>query len=90
MADNRLEIDLTTIEDEPDQRHVEFEGEVGDERYLFAVQYSVIEAISATIPGDDAASLVRQHADEIAVAGLSALARDPDSDTIVIGEDDLE
>jgi hypothetical protein len=90
MAEDRLDIDMKTLEDDIDQQQVEFEGEVEDERYLFAVQYSVLEAISATIPDGDALAIFKAHTDEIADAALVALGRDPDSDTIVISEDDLE
>jgi hypothetical protein len=90
MAEDHLEIDLKTLEDNPDTQTIEFEGEVSDERYLFAVQYSVIEAISATIPDDDAVALFRQHVEEIAEAALVALGRDPEGDTILVTEQDLE
>lgn len=90
MAEDRLDIDMQTLEDNTDQQQVEFEGEVGDERYLFAVQYSVLEAISGSIPDDDAVALFKRHRDEIGDAALVALAKDPDSDTILISEEDLE
>lgn len=90
MAEDRLQIDTTTIDDNADLRQVEFEAEVSEERYQFAVQYSVLEALSAQIPDDDAVALFRRHAAEIAEIGVSALARDPDLDIVVISDNDLE
>jgi hypothetical protein len=90
MAEDRLDIDSRTLEDNPDLRQVEFEGEVSDERYQFAVQYSVLEALSAEFVGDDAIAIFKQHKEEIAQAALSALARDLDEEIITVSENDLE
>ncbi|WP_242096194.1 MULTISPECIES: DUF1488 family protein [unclassified Sphingomonas] len=90
MAEDRLDIDMRTIEDNSDSRQVEFEAEVSDERYQFAVQYDVLEALSTVSPEGDAAALFREHIDEIAHIGATALARDPDQEIIVISENDLD
>ncbi|MEG3170075.1 hypothetical protein U1737_17935 [Sphingomonas sp. LB3N6] len=89
MAEDRLDIDLKTVEDNSDLRQVEFEGEVSDERYQFAVQYDVLEALSTVAPEGDAVALFKRHADEIAGLGVVALARDPDQEIVVISENDL-
>ena len=90
MADDRLDIDMKTIEDNGDLRQVEFEGEVSDERYQFAIQYDVLEALSTLSPETDAAGIFKQHTDEIAELGIVALARDPDQEIITISENDLD
>lgn len=90
MAEDRLDIDLKTLEDNSDMRQVEFEAEASDERYQFAVQYDVLEALSTMSPEGDAVAIFKQHADEIAELGVAALARDPDLEIIVISENDLD
>lgn len=90
MAEDRLDIDVKTLEDNTDLRQVEFEGEVSDERYQFAVQYDVLEALSTMSPESDAVAIFKQHADEIADLGVVALARDPDQEIVVISENDLD
>ncbi|MEG3085032.1 DUF1488 family protein [Sphingomonas sp. PB2P12] len=94
MAEDRVSIDNRTIEDNGDQRQVEFEGELSGERYPFAVHYDVLEALSATSPETGAVALFRQHADKIAVLGATALARDPDQAPdqaiVIISENDLD
>ena len=50
MAEDRLTIDTATIDDNTDQRRVEFDAEVSGERYRFAVQYDVLEALAAYRP----------------------------------------
>ena len=90
MAEDRLDIDMKTLEDNSDLRQVEFEGEVSEERYQFAVQYDVLEALSAVSPEGEAVTLFKQHAEEIAQLGVVALARDPDQEIVVISENDLD
>lgn len=90
MAEDRLDIDKQTIEDNSDLRQVEFEAEVSDERYQFAVQYDVLEALSTVAPDDDAVTVFRQHIEEIADLGVVALARDPDQEVVTISENDLD
>ncbi len=90
MAEDRVTIDTRTLEDNSDLRQVEFEGEVSDTRYQFAVQYDVLEALSTVAPDTDAVALFRAHADEIAELAVTALARDPDQEIVVISENDLD
>lgn len=90
MAEDRLDIDMRTIEDNSDARQVEFEAEISDERYQFAVLYDVLEALSTVTPDGDAAAIFRDHADEIAHMGAAALARDPDQELVIISENDLD
>ena len=90
MAEDAVTIDTLTLEDNSDQRQVEFEGEVSGTRYQFAVQYDVLEALSTVAPDTDAVALVQQHADTIASLGVVALARDPDQEIVVISENDLD
>ena len=90
MAEDRLDIDMKTLEDNSDLRQVEFEGEVSEERYQFAVQYDVLEALSMVAPEGDAVAIFKQHLDEIADLGVVALARDPDREIVVISENDLD
>ncbi|HXH14991.1 MAG TPA: DUF1488 family protein [Sphingomonas sp.] len=90
MAEDRLDIDSKTLKDNSDLRQVEFEAEISDERYQFAVQYDVLEALSAVSPEGDAVAIFKQHSDEIAVLGAKALARDPDQEIVVISENDLD
>lgn len=90
MAEDRLDIDLQTLEDNGELRQVEFEAEASEERYQFAVQYDVLEALSGMSPEGEAIAVFKDHADEIAYAGVVALARDPDQDIVVISENDLD
>ena len=90
MAEDRLNIDIKTLEDNSDLRQVEFEAEISDERYQFAVQYDVLEALSAVSPEGDAVAIFKQHREEIAELGATALARDADQDIVVISENDLD
>jgi len=90
MAEDTVTIDPLTLEDNSDERRVEFEGEVSGTRYQFAVQYDVLEALSAGAPDSDAVALVRQHSGTIASLGVVALARDPDQEIVVISENDLD
>jgi hypothetical protein len=89
MAEDRVTIDTRTFDDDVDLRQVAFEGELSGTRYQFAVQYDVLEALSAQVPISDAVALVQQYADAIATLGATAVARDPDQETVVISENDL-
>ncbi|WP_404337926.1 DUF1488 family protein [Sphingomonas sp. MMS12-HWE2-04] len=90
MPSQQLGIDDSTIFDNLDDRQVEFDGEVDGEEYQFAVQYSVIEALTGDAPDGDAESGFRQHIDTIREAALSALSNGPDRAVIVISESDLD
>lgn len=91
MAADKLDIDNASILDNPTERQVEFSGEVDADELQFAVQYDVLEALSGDAPEeDDAVEMFNRFSDEIAEAGLAALARNPDQPLIVISENDLE
>jgi hypothetical protein len=90
MAADRMDVDFSTIVDNPDERLVEFNGEVDGDEYEFAVQYAVLEALSGDAPDDDAVELFNRFSDAIAEAGLVALARNSDPTPVVISENDLE
>ncbi|MBC9030850.1 DUF1488 family protein [Sphingomonas sp. JC676] len=90
MPAQQLEIDNSTVFDNVDERQVEFDGEVDGEEYQFAVQYSVLTALTGDQPDGDAESSFRQHIDTIRDAGLAALSNGPDRPTIVISESDLD
>ncbi|MDT8760480.1 hypothetical protein MZO42_17400 [Sphingomonas psychrotolerans] len=88
MAEDRVTIDLATLLDNIGDRQVEFAGEAGGDRYDFAVQYDVLEALSTRVPDGDGAALVQVHEDEISRAAARALARfDGIGRTIVSGND---
>jgi hypothetical protein len=86
----QLEIDASTVFDNLDERQVEFDGEVDGEEYQFAVQYSVLEALTGDEPDGDAENSFHQHLDTIREAALSALSNGPDRSMIVISEGDLD
>ncbi len=90
MAEDRLTIDTATIDDNTDQRRVEFDADVSGERYRFAVQYDVLEALAAVSPVSNAMALFRAHQETIAMIGVRALARNPDQDRVTISENDLD
>lgn len=90
MAADKMDIDQATILDNVEEQMVEFSAEVDGEDYDFGVQYSVLKALSGDEPEDDAVQMFNMFSDEIAEAGLAALARDSDSAMIVISENDLE
>lgn len=90
MAAQQLEIDDTTLFDNLDDRQLEFGGRVDGEAYQFAVQYSVIEALSGSQPDGDAEERFRRYREPIAQAALAALANGPDRPIIVISENDLD
>jgi len=90
MPAHQLEIDDTTVFDNLDDRQVEFDGEVDGEEYQFAVQYSVLEALTGDKPDGDAEDSFRRHVDTIRDAALAALSNGPDRPIIVISENDLD
>nr|WP_295667756.1 hypothetical protein [Sphingomonas sp.] len=90
MAAAKMDIDQSTIVDNAEERLVEFSAEVDGEDYDFGVQYSVLKALSGDDPEDEAVQMFNMFSDEIADAGLVALARDSDPSLIVISENDLE
>lgn len=90
MSAQQLEIDDTTLFDNLDDRQLEFGGQVDGEDYQFAVQYSVLEALSGSQPDGDAEERFRRYRDPIVQAALAALARGPDRPIIVISENDLD
>ncbi|WP_394646509.1 hypothetical protein [uncultured Sphingomonas sp.] len=90
MAADRLEIDISTLLDNIDERQVEFTGEADGDDYEFAVQYDVLEALSGDAPDGDAVDMFNRFSDTIADAALSALARNADAQPIVVSEGDLE
>jgi ABC-type xylose transport system substrate-binding protein len=90
MAEDRVTIDTDTLLDNIGDRQVEFSGEASGDRYDFAVQYDVLEALSARIPDGDGAAIFQQHADEIARAAARALARSDLIGRITVSGNDLE
>lgn len=88
MAEDRVTIDDDTLLDNIDARQVEFTGEASGDRYDFAVQYDVLEALSARVPNGDGLALVQQHRGAIEQAAGRALSRgDGIGRTIVSGND---
>ena len=77
MAEDRVTIDLATLLDNIGDRQVEFTGEASGERYDFAVQYDVLEALSTRIPDGDGAALVQLHEDEISRAAAKLMEKRP-------------
>lgn len=90
MATGQLEIHDSTIFDNIDATQVEFTAEVDGDEYEFAVEYSVLEALSGDRPEGDAALTFIRFVDPISEAALSALARNSDASPIVVSENDLE
>lgn len=89
MAEDRLTIDPRSVFDNVDERRVEFAAEASGERYAFAAQYDLLEALAAETPDDRAMTLFRQHQSRIQELGAKALARDYDQEMVVISENDL-
>jgi len=88
MAEDRVTIDWDTLLDNIGERQVEFSGEASGERYDFAVQYDVLEALAARVPDGDGAAMVQLHRGAIERAAARALARfDGIGRTIVSGSD---
>ena len=65
MAADKLDIDTASILDNPNERQVEFSGEVDAEELQFAVQYDVLEALSG-----DAPEVLRRGRGDPAALGL--------------------
>lgn len=87
---SQIEIDLTSVFDNLGERQVEFTGEVDGDEYQFAVQYSVIEALSGEAPDGNAANSFNRYLDVISDAALSALSRNSEPAIIVVSENDLD
>lgn len=90
MAEDRVTIDDNTLLDNIGDRQVEFSGEASGDRYDFAVQYDVLEALSARIPSDDAVAIFQHYAADIERAAARALARYNDVGRVVVSGNDLE
>ncbi len=90
MAEDRLTIDEATLFDNVDERQVEFDAEVSGERYQFAAQYGVLEALAAEFPVTEPVATLRRHLARIERVGTVALARDTDAELVVISENDLD
>lgn len=89
MADNPLSIDPASVFDNADARQVEFAAEADGERRAFAAQYDLLRALSAETPDDRAVAVFGAHADRIAAAAATALARDGDAELVIVSENDL-
>lgn len=90
MAEDRVTIDTNTLLDNADDRQVDFSGEASGDRYDFAVQYDVLEALSARIPSDDAVAIFRQFTGDIEHAAARALTRYSGIGRIIVSGNDLE
>jgi hypothetical protein len=90
MTADQLEIDTRSVFDNIDARQIEFEAEVDGDEYQFAVQYSVLEALTGEAPDGDAEIKFTQMIDTIKDASLTALSRDSDREIIVVSENDLD
>lgn len=86
----QLEIDNASIFDNTDEHQVEFAGEVDGDEYQFAIQYSVLEALTGEAPDDDAELRFNEFIDVIRDAALVALGRNSDQPIVLVGESDLE
>lgn len=90
MAEDRVTIDWNSVLDNLDDRQVEFSGEASGDRYDFAVQYDVLEALSARMPDGDGAALLQQQAEAVSVAAGRALARGNGIGRITVSGSDLD
>ena len=90
MAENRFTIDPATVFDNIADRQVEFSGTIDEDRYDLAVQYDVLEALSAQIPNGDAVALFQRHTAEIERAAGRALARFSGIGRTIVSGNDLE
>ncbi len=86
----QLDIDLSTLFDNIDERQVEFTGEVDGDEYEFAVKYGVLEALSGEAPDDDAEFRFNEFIDVLRDAALNALSRNSDAPVIIVSENDLD
>ena len=90
MAEDRVMIDRTTLLDNIADRQVEFSGSASGDRYDFAVQYDVLEALSTRIPDGDAARIAEKHIDALEVAAGRALSRSDGIDRVIVSGNDLD
>ena len=81
MSD-RLSIDDATLFDDVDARTVEFPGDIGSDRFDFALQYDALEALDGAAPDDGAIAALERHRDAVEAAATAALARDADQDRV--------
>jgi hypothetical protein len=91
MAETELTLLRPTLFDNLDDRQVEFDAEGDGDVYPFAVQYRVLEALTAVIPEQDSNPVALAMANEsaLALAAARALARGTGVGRTVIGEGDL-
>jgi hypothetical protein len=90
MAEDRVTIDFNTVLDNIGDHQVEFTGEASGDRYDFAVQYDVLEALSARVPDGDGVALLQQYRDDVERAAGRALARFDGIGRTVVSGNDLE
>lgn len=90
MAEDRVNIDFDTLLDNIGDRQVEFSGWADGERYDFALQYDVLEALNGSVPDGDGATTFPRHGDAIAVAAGKALARGTGIGRIIVSGNDLD
>jgi hypothetical protein len=90
MAEDSVTIDLNSVMDNIADHQVEFAGEASGDRYDFAVQYDVLEALSARVPNGDGLAIFQHHVDEIAAAAGRALARGSGIGRVTVSGNDLE
>lgn len=89
MAEDRLHLVLSTVEDNIDDRQVEFVAEADGDEFQFAIRYSALEALSGEDPAEGAVALFDAHVDEVLEAAAGPLNRDKGAEIIVISENDL-
>lgn len=90
MAEDRVTIDFTRLLDNIGERQVEFSGMASGERYDFAVQYDVLEALSGQVPDGDGEALLRLYGDAIEAAAGKALARGRGIERTIVSGNDLD
>lgn len=89
MSDYAVTIDLATLSDDPEARHVEFDGEASGDTYRFAICYDTLEALAGRRPDGDALALARAHVAAVCAAAAHALARAYDRELVIVSENDL-
>jgi hypothetical protein len=90
MTEAKLLIDQASVFDDLDQRRVDFDAEADGERLSFTLQYDALEALAGDVPDDRAVALFHQHRDRIAAMAARALARGPETERVVVSENDLD
>jgi hypothetical protein len=90
MAENGLTVQHDSVFDNPTDRQVEFKGIVDGEFYGFGVKYSVLEALTGVLPVSEPTAAFNACSDDVAKAGLIALARTNGDDLVIISENDLD